>query len=490
MSWETREQAAKHYGCSLSSIDRLRKLGIIGSSKIRKLGIWVELIPKEKLAQRHLLYSPEVVVTLPKKKQKLDISLAEYDRKYLKGDSAVANKKQRWSFGKKGVFKRKLKSGYSWCYWIYDENKELKKVTVPDATSREDAINAMEAELREIRNQQNVSKQITFRMFAPIYMDKYAKQKKDSWKTDEKFINNRLIPYFGDMLLSEISPKEVSEFIAQFKPKKKDLKEIKGSTINKHLQVLSRMISLAEKFGYIIGKNPVSRELHFAKETKYVRTRVLSVDEEDRLMAEAAPHLRTVIQCALLQAMRLKEILQLLISDVDLDAETVTIRPENNKTGKLDVIPIRSKMLAIFARQIAENDGRSPFMFNYEDPKTGELRPIRTCQHSFEGARRRAKIEGLEFRDLRRTCATRLYEAGVDPLIVSRLLRHSSAKISTEVYIQSNMKLMQKAMKEADQEPGKSHSSLPNFRPFRTYLEHGQDSTKSGKEVTCLFSRN
>lgn len=225
MSWETREQAAKHYGCSLSSIDRLRKLGIIGSSKIRKLGIWVELIPKEKLAQRHLFYSPEVVVTLPKKKQILDISLAEYDRKYLKGDSAVANKKQRWSFGKKGVFKRKLKSGYSWCYWIYDENKELKKVTVPDATSREDAINAMEAELREIRNQQNVSKQITFRMFAPIYMDKYAKQKKDSWKTDEKFINNRLIPYFGDMLLSEISPEEVSEFIAQFKPKKKDLKE-------------------------------------------------------------------------------------------------------------------------------------------------------------------------------------------------------------------------------------------------------------------------
>ncbi|MFC2161054.1 tyrosine-type recombinase/integrase [Acidobacteriota bacterium] len=170
--------------------------------------------------------------------------------------------------------------------------------------------------------------------------------------------------------------------------------------------------------------------------------------------------------------MRLKEILTLKISDVDLRAETITIRPENNKTDKLDVIPIRYKMRPIFERLIAENNDRSPFIFNYHDFGTGELRPIRTCQHAFEGACRRTKIEGLEFRDLRRTCATRLYEAGVDPLIVSRFLRHSSAKNSTEVYIQSCMNLMKKAMNEADKEAEYRPPSRPNWNTTRTYLEH------------------
>ena len=429
------------------------------------------------------IYHPELI-------PKLDISLADYDRKYLKGGSAVANKKQRWSFGKKGVFKRKLKSGYAWCYWYYEEKGKPKKVTIPNANSREEAIAALEAKIREISIKQNVSKQITFRELAPIYLKKYAKQNKESWKTDEKFINNRLVPYFGEMLLIQISPEDVSGFVSQCEPKRMDMEKLKGSTINKHLQVLSRMMNLAKEFGYDVGPNPVRRRIHFAKESKYVRTRVLSIDEEGRLMAEAAPHLRPVIQCALLQAMRLKEILCLKISDVDLGAETITIRPENNKTGKLDVIPIRSRMRPIFKRLIAESNGRSPFIFNYDDPKTGLLRPLRSCQHAFEAARRRAKIDGLEFRDLRRTCATRLHEAGVDPLIVSRLLRHSSAKISAEVYIQSSMKLMKKAMEEADQEHGKSYPSQPNFRTFRTYLEHGPNKTKTEKEVKCLFSRN
>ncbi len=418
------------------------------------------------------IYQPELI-------PKLDVSLDTYDKMRLKGDSAVANKKQRWDFGKKGVFKRRLKSGFSWCYWYYDEEKKLIKKTARNATSRKEAIIAMEAKIRE---KQYGSKQITFRKLSSLYLNKYAKQKKESWKTDEKYINNRLLPYFGEMLISQIRPEDVSNFVAQFKPTKKGFEEIKGSTINKHLQVLGRMINIAGKFGYIVEMNPVSRELHFAKESKYRRTRILTVDEEIRLMEEAAPHLVPIIYCALLQAMRLKEILNLKISDVDLAAGTITILPENNKTGKLDVIPIRSKMRSIFERLIAENNGRSPFMFNYEDPGTGKLRPIKTCQHAFEGARKRAKIEGLEFRDLRRTCATRLHEAQVDPLIVSRLLRHSSAKISAEVYIQSSLKMMQNVLVKADEKA--------NFADVLEHSKNEANSRKTEKEVTCLFSMN
>ena len=184
--------------------------------------------------------------------------------------------------------------------------------------------------------------------------------------------------------------------------------------------------------------------------------------------------------------MRLQEILQLKVSDVSIETGAITIRPEVNKTGKKDIIPIRSEMKQIFERLIAENVGRSEFMFNYLDPGSGEYRAIKTVKRSFREACRRAGIEGLQFRDLRRTCSTRLHEAGVDPLIIQRFLRHSSFRMTGKVYIQSSMKMMRDAFGKADKEP----SPYPIQNSFRTDLEHETKTTATSKQVKCLFSLN
>lgn len=407
--------------------------------------------------------------------------LSEFDRINLKGDSALAKQRRRWCFGRKGVFQRKLKSGYSWCFWFYDEQGNLKKVTVPEAICREDAIAALEAIVHEVRRKKLKIRSITLRDFAAIFMLKYSIPHKKSSRTDQGFFDNHLVPYFGDLALTEITPEHVSDFVVQ---KRKE--GAKGSTINKQLQVLSRMFTVARKFGYETSENPVDRQLHFSDESRYRRDRVLSHDEEMRLMQKAAAHIRLIIQCALLQGLRLQEILTLRISDLDLHLGTINIRPENNKTGKLDTIPIRNEMKAEFERLIVENNGRSPFVFNYEDPGTGAYRAVTTIRRSFREACRRAGIEGLQFRDLRRTCSTRLHEAGVDPLLISRLLRHSSMKISTEVYIQSSLKLMKKALAEVDTNASKGPDHRINWNRFRTRDEDGTEA----KNVTCLFSMN
>jgi len=208
-------------------------------------------------------------------------------------------------------------------------------------------------------------------------------------------------------------------------------------------------------------------------------------------MDSAAPHLIPIIQCALIQGMRLEEILGLKISDVDFDSDpaTITIRPENNKTGKEDIIPVRSKMKAIFQKLIIENHGRSEFMFNYFDPETEKIRNIKTCKRSFRATCKRAGIEKLQFRDLRRTCSTRLHEDGVDPLIIQRLLRHSTFRMTGEVYIQSSLKMMKTAFDKSDNSPGKSPKIDPNWNIFRTRDQKSTDSTDP-ENVKCLFSMN
>ena len=413
---------------------------------------------------------------------RLDISLAKYDKLMLKGESAVSKKRQRWNYGRKGVFKRKLKSGYSWCYWHYDEKGKIKKVSVRGATCREDAILAMEQKVREIfyRQHRIKMKSIKFREFAVIYLEKYAKPKKRSWQTDQKFLKGQLIPFFDEMELSEITPEHISDFIAK---RKQD--GVMGSTTNKHLQVLRKMMNLAIDYGYEVKKNPV-RPYHFSSEAENQRTRVLSYEEEERLMKEAPPHLKPIIQCALLQGMRLQEILMLMIDDLDFSKDAIIIRPENNKTGKLDIIPIRDETRDLLKKLVAENQSRTSYVFNYLDPHTGKFRPIKSIQHAFQATCRRAKIEGLQFRDLRRTCATRLHENEVDPLIIQRLLRHSSFKISEQVYIQSSFKTMKEALKRADDKTKKGTDKLAN-------LEHIWNTEKTEEKeapAICLFSRN
>jgi integrase len=113
----------------------------------------------------------------------------------------------------------------------------------------------------------------------------------------------------------------------------------------------------------------------------------------------------------------------------------------------------------LVSRLLEENTGRTEYVFNYLDNRTGKLRPVQSIEHAFQAACRRAKIEELQFRDLRRTYGTRLHEKGVDPLIIQRLLRHSSFRISEQVYVQSSLRMMKdavnkKAVKAEEGGPG------------------------------------
>jgi len=163
-------------------------------------------------------------------------------------------------------------------------------------------------------------------------------------------------------------------------------------------------------------------------------------------MKEAAPHLKSIIQMALQTGLRLQEILKLKIEDVDFSQEIIRIKAENNKTKKLDVIPLPYSTQPLIKKLVEENAGRTVYVFNYFDSRTGKLRPVGSIEHAFQAACRRANIQNLQFRDLRRTYASRLHEKGVDPLIIQRLLRHSTFKISEQVYIQSSLRMMKEAV--------------------------------------------
>jgi len=351
-------------------------------------------------------------------------------------------KRLRCGFGK-SIYIRKKSDGTPRFYIEYytASGKRKQKLDKLASSYEEAEISLKKYVQKEHDKKYGIDRKIGFKEYADIYIKNYAKRKKRSWKSDEKYLKSQLIPFFDNLELSEITPLHVQEFID------KRLEDgVQKNSINRHLQVLRKMMNWASEYGFEIGKNPV-KPGHLFSETEFKRNRVLTHEEEEWLMNEAAPHLKDIIQYALGTGCRLQEILKLRIEDIDFSLDVITIRAEINKTKKEDRIPINPSVKELLQRVVEENGGRSEFVFNYFDPIRKRLTPVKSIKVAFLNACRRSNLKNLQFRDLRRTFASRLHENRVDPLIIQRLLRHSSFKISEQVYIQSNMRMMKEAVR-------------------------------------------
>ena len=129
-----------------------------------------------------------------------------------------------------------------------------------------------------------------------------------------------------------------------------------------------------------------------------MRERVLSEEEEERLVQHSSEHLKPIIITASNTGMRLGEILRLKWSQIDLN--TRRIRVENTKSGKNRLIEINQNLYDVLRLK----NGQSPYVF--PNPDTGK--PLTTVKRAFKSACRRAGIEGLRFHDMRHTFGTRL----------------------------------------------------------------------------------
>lgn len=211
------------------------------------------------------------------------------------------------------------------------------------------------------------------------------------------------------------------------------------ATVNRELSVLRRVFNIAKAEGWI-DRNPFETGkplIEIAHEVK--RERVLTGEEEFRLLAECEgdwrrSHLRPIVVCALDTGMRLGEILTLTVGDVDLSARLISIRSTHTKTQQSRAVPITRRLLAELQAMTSNLDA---------DERVFGI--VSNVKKSFTAACRRAKIEGLRFHDLRHTAATRWIQAGMPITTVSRLLGHADIK-TTYRYVNPTPQMLTDAL--------------------------------------------
>jgi len=160
------------------------------------------------------------------------------------------------------------------------------------------------------------------------------------------------------------------------------------------------------------------------------RNRVLSVEEEESLLANNALHLQPIILIALNTGMRKGEILSLKWDNVHFNNNIFIITALNNKSKKTKRIPINSVLRNSLLELKLRSGSNSEYVFLCD-----EGLPIKEIKTAFKNACRRANIEGLRFHDLRHTAGTKMVESDVNIVAISEILGHSSIEITKKRYL-------------------------------------------------------
>ena len=304
--------------------------------------------------------------------------------------------------------------------------------------------------------------ELTFVQFADVWEERRGKElvrpKDNRYRLDKiaAFVlpGTRPPMAFGDKSLGAITTDDVEAF--------RDARKGAGLspvTVNHDLKLLRKMFNWGIRKGYL-QRTPfkVGTEPAIFLQKEIPRSRRLESDEDEKRLLEAAnPHLQAVIVAMLDTACRPGEILSLQLRDVNLERRELTIRAENEKTRRLKIIPISSRLLAVLEMRRLDPAGRphGPGAYVFGDPLG---RRIKSVQEAWQTTRGKAGLPDLQLRDLRHEAGSRFEEAGMPISYVSALLGHTNLT-TTSRYLNINRRELHRVMQRFEE----SRQSKPEF---------------------------
>lgn len=298
------------------------------------------------------------------------------------------------------------------------------KEAVPEARTKKQA-EQVEIQIQQAifdRKYNRASAVTRFSDFVDGVFLPWARENKRSWEDDEQRAG-KLKEFFGQRAIRDITPMLIEKFKSELrKSDSKYKRPYSPATVNRYLQVLSRVLSMAYENGIVDG-NPMSRVKRLREpEPRQRYLNQYSDDEEEQLMKALAVYGEHAVALAELDmevGMRLGELLNARWADVDEIGQYISITLTKNDKPRL--VPLTKRALGILKRlrQDAPDEERI-----FDPKRTGRKR--RQLMVCFERAVKEAGVSDFHFHDLRHTFATRLRAANVHEYDIADLLGHST----------------------------------------------------------------
>jgi integrase len=242
-----------------------------------------------------------------------------------------------------------------------------------------------------------------------------------------------LLPYWSETPIGRIHKAMTTDY----RKRRHAAKTVTDTTINRDLEALRHILFWAVDEG-LLAANPLSR-MRLTPERRKPRS-VFGVDEEERLLAGAAAHLRSIIVMAVDTGMRRGELLNQCWEHVDFSRNLLFVSRSKTAGGEGREIPFTTRVHELLLAERKEEG----LLFTFKG------KPIRVIKTAWKAAVRRAGIRYRRFHDLRHTFNTRLMEAGVMQEVRKALMGHSSGEDVNSIYTHIELPAKREAIRKLE----------------------------------------
>jgi len=259
---------------------------------------------------------------------------------------------------------------------------------------------------------------------ASLYLEKWAKPRKRSWKADDNLLRRKILPRWKQRAIRDITRQDVRELV--------DSVAEAGAPIvaNRVAALMSKMFAFALDRD-LVTVSPAVRIPRPAQE--HARDRVLT-DMELRTLWQAFDALSrpmaAFFKLRLLTAQRGGEVAAMRWASIDLDAGWWTIHAEQSKNKLAHRVPLTAPAVSMLTDLLLSAHKDAVFVFEAHQRRAGA---------GARGKRQQAiaaatfGVEDFRGHDLRRTAASIMAAGGVPRLTIKKILNHVEHDV-TAVY--------------------------------------------------------
>ena len=314
--------------------------------------------------------------------------------------------------------------GKSWVL-LYRYHRRLRRWTIGryPTLSLADARELARAGLRDVERGQDpaqakrdANEAMTFAELADRYLTEYARPRKRTWKTDACVLRREVLPHWRHWAAREIQRRDARELVQAV--------ALRGAPIGANrLRALLHTVFNFAIAHEIVETNPITHVPRPGVERR--RDRVLTADEIRVLWASLdadPPPLAAAFRLRLITAQRGGEVHNMRWADVDLESAWWTIPGEHAKNGLPHRVPLTHPAVTLLrALQTAR--------------KSTAVYVLAGARWKRQRAEAQSRMGLANFRglDLRRTAAGMMAGAGVNRIVIGKILNHAEPGV-TAVY--------------------------------------------------------